>query len=169
MANDSLRKCALDRPWKVLSLCEIDQVPRTPTSRTPTRLRRKIFLVFVEMYTNGETLSMMPEPAEFRPVLLDLLDALRRVARIYRSSILHAPVFIEAPGWDNLCVLAERTANQTRVILDDTRHLQDRDCELRLSPPSVSATLGEKMRARRALQMSPSPQHGCAPRKGLHH
>lgn len=112
---------------------------------------------------------MMPEPNEFRPVLLELLDALRRVARIYRSSILYAQVFIEAPGWDNLCALAERTANQTRIILDETRQPRGRDCELRLSPPSVSATLEEKMRARRALQMSPPQQYGrAAPRKGLH-
>ncbi|QBB69343.1 hypothetical protein ELE36_02555 [Pseudolysobacter antarcticus] len=113
---------------------------------------------------------MTPDPIQFRPILIDLLDSLRRVSRIYRSTVLYAPTYVEAPGWDALCALAERTAAQTHRILDDTTAEQrGMDCELRPPVPTMSDHLGEKIRARRALSAPRPLEHGRrAPRMGLH-
>lgn len=101
---------------------------------------------------------MTPDPIEFRPVLLDLLRSLHRVSRIYRSTVLYAPTYVEAPGWDALCDLAERTATQTHRILDDRGEQRGMDCDLRPPTPAMTQDLGDKIHARRALR-APQPRH----------
>jgi hypothetical protein len=128
-----------------------------------------MLLWYLWKYPQWRTPGMTPNPIEFRPVLLDLLRSLHRVSRIYRSTVLYAPTYIEAPGWDALCDLAERTAAHTRRILDDSGQPRGMDCDLRPPTPAMTQDLEEKIRARRARHTPLPPQHGRhAPRMGLH-
>lgn len=102
---------------------------------------------------------MMPAE-QSRTILLELLFLLDRAARLYRSSIIDGPTEIEPYGWGQLCDLTERTATQTRLVLERSRKPETMDFTL-LPPESFTApTLAAKIRARRALRMTRPSRSG---------
>lgn len=98
---------------------------------------------------------MMPESS--RHALVTRLYQLDRATRLYRSTLLEFPGVADRFGWDTLCDLSDRTAAQTRIVLERSETARGMDCDLDMPPPFITRDLDEKIRARRAL-LAPRPR-----------
>lgn len=106
---------------------------------------------------------MTPDVA--RPTLSELLYTLDRATRLYRESIKHAPGEFDQLGWTTLSDLAERTAEQTRLVLNRTSMPDRSHYTHEHEPPLafVDRALGIRLSERRERLRGTS-----APRPRLH-
>jgi len=105
----------------------------------------------------------MLSPEVTRPTLSELLHTLDRATRLYRDSIKQAPGEFDRLGWSTLSDLAERTAEQTRLVLNRTTMLDRSHYDFEPPLAFVDRALGTRLRERR--ERTPSP---VAPRPRLH-
>ncbi len=107
----------------------------------------------------------MPCPDEIRPLLHELLYVIERTQRVYRSTFVHAPPPDRGDGFARLIDLADRTAHQTRTVLDADSAARSPAYEFRPFGPFLGPTLAQRMRARRMASPPPMPPPS-SPRPG---
>ena len=61
-------------------------------------LRDADILLLRKLLPLNKEIWMEVQPEEYRLLLLELIYEVTKVSRYYRGRILHAPVYIEAPG-----------------------------------------------------------------------
>lgn len=87
-------------------------------------------------------------PDHVRPLLSDLIGAIERTSRAYRSILLHAPGATRGAaldGWPELCEAAHETAARAEEMLGRFGPQEP-------APPAFLAhKLADRLRARRAL------------------